>query len=345
MENKQEQIPMISVVMSVYNGEKYIREAIESILNQTFSDFELIILDDGCTDHTEEIIKEYTDKRIRYTKNPGNLGLAGSLNRGLELARGKYIARMDSDDVALTDRLQKQVDYMENHPDVILLGGQSELLQNDIVMKNDFHAPVEDDEIRLMILYHNPFLHPTVMIRGDVVRKNALRYQNRYVDDYDLWIRMLPYGKMHNLEDTLLKYRVHDNNFSVVNKNTHIDDAEQSLREKYISSLGLSDSEKKTLIGAFRNEIQLKDNIDDLADILLKYSESVGADPEKKSNAYHLTKMLFGFVIKNTREGLGLYSKWKKQKDCFTGISDKEKNRLFLKCLFKDRLHKPGYRG
>ncbi len=345
MENRQEQIPMISVVMSVYNGEKYIREAIDSILNQTYSDFELIILDDGSTDQTEDIIKGYTDKRIRYTKNPGNLGLADSLNRGLELSLGKYIARMDSDDIALIDRFQKQVDYLEKHPEVILLGGQSELLNNGTVIRNEFHAPIEDEEIRLMILYHNPFLHPTVMMRGEVVRKKTLRYQNRYVDDYDLWVRMLPYGKVHNLEDKVLKYRVHDNNFSVVNKNTHIDGAEQKLREKYIDSLDLSDSEKKLLNGAFRNEISMKDNIDDLADVLLKYSESVGAEPEKKCITYHLTKILFGFVIKNAREGLGLYSKWKKQKKCFTDISDKEKNRFFLKCLFKDRLHKPGYRG
>ena len=169
--------PLISVVMSVFNSELYVKEAIDSILNQTFEDFEFIILDDGSTDKSVDIIQGYTDSRIRFFQNDKNLGLRGSLNRGLQLAEGKYIARMDSDDIAVERRFEIQVKYLEQHPDVVMCGGNVHYLIDGKIKRNKEIFPCSFQEIRIALLRYNCFFHPTVMLRTDFIRAHELYYQ------------------------------------------------------------------------------------------------------------------------------------------------------------------------
>ncbi len=198
--------PAISVIMSVFNAEKYIKESVESILNQTFTDFEFLIFDDCSTDSSIQIIKSFNDRRIKIISNPQNIGLTKTLNKGLAAASGKYIARMDADDIALPERFAKQFQFMELNPEVTLLGTAFKSFGN-------FTATTiystEHNEIRWKQLYECHMLHPSVMIRRDFLTKNNLWYDESFpqAQDYDFWARISQVGKLANLPEVLMHYR------------------------------------------------------------------------------------------------------------------------------------------
>lgn len=203
--------PKISVIMAAYNVKRYIGEAIESILHQTFKDFEFIIIDDCSIDNTWEIIQKYAknDNRIIPFKNKENLKLSETLNKGIAIAKGKYIARMDADDISVEDRLQKQFDYMERNPEVGILGGTMEIkdTNNRIIGKRKYN--LTDRQIRKKIYRYSPFCHPLVMIRKSTLDQIG-GYDVKWnpAEDYDLYFRIGKYCRFANLEDLLLKYRV-----------------------------------------------------------------------------------------------------------------------------------------
>ena len=188
--------PLISVVMATYNEpEKYLRESIESILNQTFKYFEfIIILDNPDNKKAEKIIKEYQqkDKRIIFIKNEKNLGLAGSLNKGIEIAKGKYIARMDADDISLPERLEKQLEYMENNKDVDLLFSWVYFIdENDSILKE--FKPVKEKVRNLKIYFFKEHLlvHPTLIAKSKVLKKNIFDENQKRSQDFELWMRLM----------------------------------------------------------------------------------------------------------------------------------------------------------
>lgn len=203
--------PTVSVVMSVLNGERFLCESVESILAQSFREFEFIIIDDGSTDRTASILDTYqrSDPRVRI-HHQENRGLVESLNFGCGLARGKYIARMDADDVATTDRLTRQVAFMEEHPHIGLLGGAVEIVDVTGRYILTSRNPTEAGEIRFALLTGCPFWHPTVVIRQEVFAAVG-GYRKVVVDaeDYDLWLRISERWGPANLELVVLKYRLH----------------------------------------------------------------------------------------------------------------------------------------
>jgi len=205
--------------MSVYNGQRFLSEAVQSILGQSFSDFEFIIVDDGSTDKSSEILAQYTrrDDRIRVHRHT-NKGRALSLNIGMELSKGRYIARMDADDVALPNRLKEQVDFMELHPEVGLLSGSYERISRGGRLRDTVRLPLRDDEIRSMMLQSNAMCHPAVMMRKEVaIACGGYRKVFLDADDYDLWLRMSERIQLANLEQPILRYRVHSKQASIVN--------------------------------------------------------------------------------------------------------------------------------
>lgn len=213
---------LISVVMAVYNtNEEYLRESIESILGQTYKNFEFLIVDDGSNSVTKNILKEYTDKRIRILENFTNIGLTKSLNRALREARGKYIARMDADDVSYVERLEKQMQYMERHPEVGVLGcWTSNNIDREI---NHWHGAVPSEWRRVAMLFANcGVCHPSAFIRRSVMNKNQLLYDERIEksQDYELWIRLLNCSEMAVYPQTLLMYRIHDEQITVGNQSS-----------------------------------------------------------------------------------------------------------------------------
>ncbi len=207
--------PKVSVLMPVYNGELYLREAIDSILNQTFTDFELIAIDDGSTDGSVAVIKTYTDPRIRLIANPVNQGLGCILNQGNELARAEYIARMDCDDISLPTRLEKQVRYLDRHPDVAIVGAQAIYIGTNGEITDNQHMilrPLEQSSIRWTSSYENPFYHPLVMYRKQILWVKLGGYDPTVsiAEDYEMWLRLLDRNYQGaNLAEVLLKYRIH----------------------------------------------------------------------------------------------------------------------------------------
>lgn len=201
--------PAISVVMPVYNGEKYLREAIDSILNQTFSDFEFIILNDGSTDKTEDIILSYSDPRIVYVKNSENIQIVNTLNKGVSLAKGKYIARMDADDISHPDRFEIQYNFMENNLGVALCGTLFEQFNEDFSLKIK-NIPLSYEEIKVAMMFGCPVAHPTVMIRKSIF--SHYKYDQNYnkAEDYFLWYEISKKNIITNLPYNLLYYRIHN---------------------------------------------------------------------------------------------------------------------------------------
>lgn len=209
--------PPVSIVMSVFNGESYLSEAIESILGQTFPDFEFIIIDDGSTDRTPEILADYAarEKRIRILHQQ-NRGRVESLNTGIGVASGKYIARMDADDIALPLRIEKQFSFMERNHEVGLLGGAFELMNARGEMLRTVSPPVEDADIKTTLAVYNPICHPTVLMRKDVgLAAGLYRKALLDADDYDLWLRIGERSKLANLAESILRYRIHPGQTSV----------------------------------------------------------------------------------------------------------------------------------
>jgi glycosyltransferase involved in cell wall biosynthesis len=204
--------PKITVIMSVYNTEKYVAQAIESILNQTFTNFEFIIFDDGSTDRSREIIERYAirDKRIisvYNNKNKGYVGFIKNLNRGLKMARGRYIARMDADDISLPDRLSKEYRYLEENPDLFLTASSYKIIDE---YGNEVGKTIWDispDEMEEKLLKKSPILHPTIMFRRD--SSISYRLKSLYCEDYDLYLRLITLKKkMTVIRDILVCYRV-----------------------------------------------------------------------------------------------------------------------------------------
>ncbi len=193
--------------MPVYNAEEYLREAIDSILSQTLTDLELLIVDDGSTDRSEVIILSYRDPRIRYLKNEKNQGVVYSRNRGLDLARGEYIASMDADDISLPERLEKQVSFMDINNHIGACGSSFELSSGRI------RRVLTDSKTLLTSLAAgNCFAASTVMMRWQVLVEKRLRYQQEYMysEDYDLWLQIAKHADLGAISEVLLYYRVHN---------------------------------------------------------------------------------------------------------------------------------------
>lgn len=198
----------LSILMPVYNVQDYVAEAIESMLHQTYTDFELILLDDCSTDKTAEVIKTIVDSRIVYHCNKRNMGLANNLNVGLKMAKGKYIARMDGDDISLPDRLQIQVDFLEAHPDIDLCScGMKMFGADNQVWVRDY----DPEQVKVTMLFYSAVLHASSVFRKASFEKFDLHYnQDTFpAEDYDLWSRAIFYCKMVNLPDVLYLYRMH----------------------------------------------------------------------------------------------------------------------------------------
>lgn len=227
--------PFLSVVMSVYNGEKYLSESIESILNQTYRNFEFIIINDGSTDNTGKIIEEYARKDNRVISvDQENMGLTRSLNRGIKIAIGDYIARQDSDDVSLPHRFESQIDFFRQNPGLVLCGTWFEEInenQGSVIRK----YPLDDKILRQYVKYVNYFCHPSVMFSKKIF-KAVGGYDESFSSgqDFELWIRMAKEGKISNLPMVLVKKRIgFSNTISWLNRKQKISMARKTISKHF----------------------------------------------------------------------------------------------------------------
>lgn len=232
-------MPKVSVIMPAYNAEKYIAEAIDSILAQTYTDYEFIILNDCSTDRTEEIILSFKDSRIVYLKNEENMGVAKTLNRGLSVARGEYIARMDADDISLPERFEKQVAWLDAHPQIGVLGSNVEIFDENGTVATGWSS-TDPDQMKIDLFFSCGLAHPGVMMRRGVVQKG---YDPEYngLEDYELWCRVAEEHGVTTLHDVLLRYRIHS---SQVTKNPSAQYLQRMrrLKKRQLQSLGVDPS-------------------------------------------------------------------------------------------------------
>lgn len=209
----------LTVLMPVYNAEKYVKEAIDSILNQRFTEFDFVIVNDGSTDKSEEIIRSYTDPRIKYYKNEVNSGIVKTLNVGLDLINTEYIIRMDSDDIAVPDRLSIQKEFMDKHPEVGVCSSYYEIFGNE---NQIIQLPSNNEVIKAYLIFGSQICHPATIIRTSVLKNNNLHYSGAFphMEDYDLWFRLKDLTNFANIEQVLLKYRVTGENVTIRNYDT-----------------------------------------------------------------------------------------------------------------------------
>ena len=241
----------VSVLIPVYNARNFLKDSVQSVLNQTFKDFELILLNDASTDDSVEIIKSFSDERIKYYKNDKNLGISGSRNRLLDLAKGEYLAIMDNDDLSMPTRFEKQVEFLDNNPDVGIVGTWGELFNNrpaegfvnkikkfitnmGLVWCHPFEATMKET------LRANTCMHSSMMVRASTFKENNIRYNGELTpsEDYDLVRQVLEAGfRVCNLQEVLFKYNLHGGNFSLKTKQK-MKDADKIIRsniEKFLN--------------------------------------------------------------------------------------------------------------
>jgi hypothetical protein len=213
--------PLISLVMSTYNGEKFLVQAIRSLLNQTVGDFELVVVDDCSTDYTVEILKSLQDKRLVVSHNSSNLGIGASLNRALQAARGEFIAVQDHDDVSLPTRFEEQVRFLDTHPEVVLVGSPAWVIDENDTRKGLWKVPFDDVELRWQLLVNEPFLHTSIMMRRralEDVGGYSTDPQYRFAEDYELISRIAATYPVANLREPIVSWREHDRSASELNQ-------------------------------------------------------------------------------------------------------------------------------
>lgn len=229
--------PLVSIIMPVFNTELYVKEAIESILQQTHANFELLIFNDGSTDNSKKIISSIKDSRIRFFDHADNQGYLPHLNNGLQLAQGKYIARMDSDDISQPARLEKQVNFLEQNPDLDIIGSSIWLFSVNKKKIAIWTYPKEEGEFKARLMSNTCFAHPSILFRRKLVDESRYYYDQEFypAEDYELWTRLkLQQVKFYCLEEPLLKYRISANQ---IGNNPVQRIKADKIRRKYIETL------------------------------------------------------------------------------------------------------------
>jgi glycosyltransferase involved in cell wall biosynthesis len=196
----------VSVILPVFNAEKYVSEAVNSILNQTYTDFELVAIDDGSTDNSLNILKSFDDPRVIIIQNDGNLGLIKTLNKGIELAKGEYLARMDADDISMPKRFEKQVKLLDGNPDIGVCSTWIDFFGDD---NETIRFPVDHKEIFFRFLLGVQVGHANSVIRRDLLKNLNIRYDSNFLhsEDTNLWVSLLPYTRFTNIPEVLYRYR------------------------------------------------------------------------------------------------------------------------------------------
>jgi len=228
---------IVTFLLPVFNGEKYLAECLESLQKQTYEDFEALVINDGSTDATQEIIDEFVtnDKRFRCISRE-NRGLISSLNEGIELIETKYIARMDADDLCDPKRLELQLKFLEENPDIGLVGADMRIFGD---VDKDLHYPETHEEIKATMIFATPFSHPAVIFRKEIFIQSNIRYDKHFVDceDYKIWFDLLDVTKMANLPNILIYNRRHGN--SVSDRSTTQHKGCQLIRRLAVKKFGL----------------------------------------------------------------------------------------------------------
>jgi len=235
--------------MPIHNTAQYLRASIDSILSQSFKDFELLIIDDASTDNSGEIVKNYQDPRIKYVQNYDNLGVARTLNRGLDMVTGDYIARFDGDDISAPKRLERQFSYMEKNHDIGVVSSWYDMIgrYKGVTVRQPCGASC----VRASLMLQNPVCHSASMIRRRVLFDNGLKYDNtfNYSEDYDLWSRISEHAGLDNIPEILLKVRIHNESVSRISSDK-MSAQRNSLLKRELNKIGVEPTNEELIFHA-----------------------------------------------------------------------------------------------
>jgi len=294
--------PDISVIMSVYNGETYLKEAIESIRNQTFKNWELVIINDCSTDSTAEILADFSrkDERIKVHTNEVNLKLPTSLNKAISLSEGKYIARMDADDICLPDRFEKQYKFMEENTDVSLSSCRFMTVKNGVYASGGAGGRCDSPALKAMLLVANPILHPGVIAKAEVMKKFNYDTTLTCTEDLDLWTRMaMENQKIEILPECLLIYRLHDKQITSTTLERQHKEVIK-IQQKYYGELLCKMDEKMTEF--YISGIYFKENAD--VDKFLEYAKWLKSLSDKSFDKKTINYALLEILAEYKRCGV-----------------------------------------
>lgn len=235
------------VLMPVFNAEKHLKTSVDSILNQTYEDFKLLIINDGSTDSSAEIVKEIKDDRVVFIENEVNMGIVKTLNRGIKMIDSEYIIRMDSDDVARPERIEKQIKYMDDNPNIAVSGTGTTLFREESKKKKRRVIPTTPQEVRSELFFNTPLQHPTVILRNNVLKEEKYFYMNKYnhSEDFGLWQEIATKYDIANINEVLLEYRVHESSLTqqADKKIAERDAVHQEIHKDYFSAWGINTNE------------------------------------------------------------------------------------------------------
>ncbi|MFV0417115.1 MAG: glycosyltransferase family 2 protein [Dysgonomonas sp.] len=342
--------PLVSVLIPCYNVEKYVEESVNSILKQTYTNLEIIAINDCSTDNTGNILQQLADKdsRITVVNNFKNLRLISTLNKGIELCRGEYIARMDADDISLPTRIEKEVDFLEKNKDHDIVSTQFYAFRSDKPNKYDLnHSPQHDNELRAYMLFRSGICHPAVLIRKRIFSELGLKFEQQYlhVEDYALWSEAIYKTKIANLPEPLLLYRVHKNQVSSLNEELQTENKKEVFKI-HCNHLGLPIDNKFIDIYASVAESIPSESSFKYLDKCEKFMLSLMALNQEKDfcdNKYlsHMLSLHWLRLCANSRLGLKVVPYLKKS------LLYKKENYIFrdfvvfyTKCTFKLRYKK-----
>ncbi len=282
-------MPKISVVIPVYNAEPYLQEAMDSIVNQTFRDLEIICINDSSTDNSPAILESYAkqDSRVVILQNEVNLGIVDTLNKGLAAASGEFIARMDSDDIAELNRFQIQLDFMNLHPEIGICG--SEVTKFGKVNRR-VKLPISSEEIRAALFFNCCLMHPTVLMRADLLKKYNLKYDRtcNNSEDFELWTRCAEFFDLANIPRSLLKYRVHEKSISSSKEQEQKQKTLKIIKKQFERCFSLEFDEDKLLLLFDSKDLNEKTYVDfeDICNRLIDLNKKHKAAEEKLFNHY-----------------------------------------------------------
>ncbi len=230
--------PLVTVILPVYNAQLFLAKAIDSVLAQTYTHFELLLINDGSTDDSERIILSYTDVRIRYIKNKQNIQLIATLNKGIALAQGEYIARMDADDECMPTRLAKQVQFMQDNPNVGVCGTyarRKDIRTNTIT---NWEYPTTHNQMKCRLFWGSTIIHPTAMLRNSVLQHIKFNANYPHAEDYKLWKDIAQYYTLANIPEYLLNYTEHDGQITETQK-TNMNATSFKINKEWLYELDL----------------------------------------------------------------------------------------------------------
>ncbi len=331
-------MPKISIIMPVYNGGNYLRTAIDSILSQTFKDFEFIIIDDGSVDRSVEIVKSYNDKRIKFVQNENNIGIALTMNKGLQLARGEYVARMDCDDISLPKRFAEQVKFMDQHQSIGICGSWVKVIgdNHEYIWKYE----TDPQKIKICLLFVCSLASPTVIMRRALLVRHDLHFQHLDVvaEDYDLWTRAVQFFDICNIPKVLLLYRIHQNN-NTKRVMSEVKNSAQEINRKQIIRLGINPTKEDLEVHSLSCSYNSPKNIEFLSKVSKWFTKLQEANNAKKIYNKEAVASVLGYywyssLIRNLALGSEVFKMFK-HSPVSSNLTNTQKFKFIVKYLLR----------